>query len=447
MLEHLWDTMVLQTHPCRAAIRRVLEAALRAVMPTSLLSAQVSCADGVLRVANTTYHIQEFNRIILLALGKAALSMAEAWLDLPDMPVPEAGLVVCKHSTTALRAENLIIRQGGHPLPDERSLQAGQAIERLLMGLRPDDLVVCLVSGGGSALVTLPPEGVSLSDLRELTEALFRSGATIAEVNMVRRHLDRLKGGGLAKLAFPAQVLTLILSDVPGNAPEAVASGPTVPDPTTVQDARRVLERYDLHATLPPSLLDSLLETPKPDDEIFTNVRNVVIGSNMDTLQAALRQACLEGFHSFLLRRDVQGEAREVAVDLCRALRRVHAAGEPVPRPACLVAGGETTVTLGDASGRGGRNQEFALAAVRELADLPDVMLIALATDGEDGPTDSAGAVVTGGSARRASALGLDVSDALQRHDSYTFFAALGDGIRIGPTGTNVNDLFLFFAF
>ncbi len=446
--EDVWEIASLRDHPFRGAVERIVVAALRAVEPAVLLPSWVSVVGDELRVANKTYYISKLRKITLIAIGKAALSMTRAWLSVPGMPVPHAGVVIGKHLAAASDLPaSLLVMEGGHPLPDERSLRAGLAIREQLTGLHPDDLVVCLISGGGSALTTLPPPGVTWHHLQILTEALLRSGAAIAEMNVVRRHLDLLKGGGLARLAFPAHVLTLVLSDVPGNSLETIASGPTVPDATTVEEARAVLERYGLLDRLPPALLSALRETPKPGEEIFAKVQNVLIGSNADALRAAWNQARVEGFHTFLLGEQVQGEAREVALAFCRVLRRVHEAGEPVPRPACLLAGGETTVTLGATGGRGGRNQEFALAAVRELANLPQVMLIALATDGEDGPTDSAGAVVTGETAHRARSLGLDPCHALQQHDSYTFFSALGDGIKIGPTGTNVNDLLLFFAF
>lgn len=448
MFDFSLNTTTLTDHPFGVEVGRILGAALRAVHPALLLSSRVLLDGGELRVANKTYPLTSYHKIILIAIGKASLAMTHAWFSLPNMPESQTGIVVTKQAMTVTdKALALSVVEGGHPIPDERSLQAGQRIRELLTGLRADDLVVCLISGGGSALATLPPPGVTLHDVQMMTDALLRCGAAITEINIVRRHLDCLKGGGLARLAFPAQVLTLILSDVLGNSLEAVASGPTAPDPTTKQDALAVLERYGLQKTLPRALLDAFLETPKPGDEVFTRVQNVVIGSNRDALQAALRQAELEGFHSVLLCDDLQGEAREAARALCRALRGVHERDVPVPRPACLIAGGETTVTLGDSKGRGGRNQELALAAVNELAGLPDVLLIALATDGEDGPTDAAGAVVNGKTAQRARDLGLDVDIILQRHDSYAFFTTLGDAIRIGPTGTNVNDLVFLFAF
>ncbi len=439
-------TTTLEHHPWGEAVRRILKTALEAVQPARLLQDQVWVENEVLRIASNTYPLHKHSKKLLLAIGKASLTMAQAWLELPGMPPPDAGLAVVKHITDH-NFSKIPVVEGSHPVPDERSLEAGQRVKDLLSGLSARDLVVCLISGGGSALVVLPSPGVSLADIRSLTEALLRCGATIAEINLVRRHLDLLKGGGLARLAFPARVLTLILSDVPGNSLETVASGMTAPDPTTVQEARAIFEKYRLHQHVPPSVLQGLTETLKPGDPVFARVQNTLIGSNVNARQAAWRQAQAEGFHTCLLEPDLQGEACEAARMLCAVLRRVHTAGVPVPRPACLIAGGETTVTLGKSSGRGGRNQELALAAVNELAGLPNVMLVTLATDGEDGPTDAAGAVVTGETARRANMAGLDPDRMLAYHDSCSFFTALGDAIKIGPTGTNVNDLVLLFAF
>jgi hydroxypyruvate reductase len=274
-------------------------------------------------------------------------------------------------------------------------------------------------------------------------------GARIDEINVLRRRLERIKGGGVVKMANDATIISLILSDVVGNPLEAIASGPTAPDPTDRADALSILTKHGLEDHTPASILHALRispETPKPDDSIFTKVQNIIVGNNQLAAQAALRQAEKEGFHPYLLRMDLQGEAREVALELATFLRQAKRTGNPIPAPACIVSGGETTVTLhGD--GKGGRNTELALASVSELADIPGVVLVTLATDGEDGPTDAAGAVVTGESYCRAARLDLQPGDFLARNDSYSFFAALGDLLKPGPTGTNVNDLTFLFIF
>jgi glycerate 2-kinase len=285
-------------------------------------------------------------------------------------------------------------------------------------------------------------EGLDLDDLQELTDALLRSGATINELNTVRKHWSSFKGGNLARLAAPAAVVTLVLSDVVGDPLDVIASGPTVPDPTTTADAQEILDRYSIWPGRPVPFQ----KTPKPGDAVFERVHHVIVGSNRQAAVAALERARQLGFNGLLLSTYVEGEAREVARVAAALAKGVRSYGDPIPAPACLVWGGETTVTIrGD--GKGGRNQELALAAALALEGWPGVMLVPLATDGTDGPTDAAGALVTGETVARARALGLDPLAALMANDSYTFFDELGDLIRIGPTGTNVNDLlFLLVA-
>ncbi len=416
--------------------------------PGAAVARFVQCEKDELRIANTIYSLDRDRRIFIIAFGKAGLPMAESLAKLLGDRLT-GGVVIPKHAA-GRTLSRLTVMEGGHPIPDERSLAAGRSVIELLSGLRADDLLFCLISGGGSALMAAPVEGVTLSDLQALTSALLTCGASIDEINILRRHLDRLKGGGLARLASPARVVSLILSDVVGNPLEAIASGPTAPDPSTCADALAVLDKYKLHGKVPESVMSTLKsgrETLKPGDAVFRNVDNILVGSNLLAAQVALKQAGAEGFHPYLLRADLQGEACEVAVELCRALRWAWQTGDPAPRPACIVAGGETTVTLSRGSGQGGRNQELALASVTELVNFPDVMLVTLATDGEDGATDAAGAVVSGETFARAYGLGLDSVEYLHRNASYTFFAALDDLLKPGPTGTNVNDLTFMFTF
>jgi hydroxypyruvate reductase len=356
------------------------------------------------------------------------------------------GLVIPKRATPGSYSP-LTILTGGHPIPDERSLEAGKRTIELVSSLGPDDLLICALSGGGSALVTAPVDGLSLVDTQVLTSAMLTCGASIDEINTLRRRMDKIKGGGIAKITNGTTIVSLILSDVVGSALEAIASGPTAPDPTTRAAALSILVKYQLENRIPISILHSLRtypETPKPGDPIFEKVQNVIVGSNLLAAQAALLQAEVDGFQPYLLRTDLQGEARLIAFELTTFLRQASLTGDPIPGPACIVAGGETTVMLAG-NGKGGRNTELALAAVSELADFPGVMLITLATDGEDGPTDAAGAIVTGETFRRAAGLGLHPRPYLERNDSYTFFNALDDLLKPGPTGTNVNDLVFLF--
>ena len=372
-----------------------------------------------------------------LGIGKAAIPMMDALAQRTSL---SGGLAVTKFASGPGRRLYPVI-ESGHPIPDARSLHAGERVLEFVSSLRAEDTLVCLISGGGSALMTLPHEGITLDDIQSMTRALLACGARIDEINTIRRHLDRVKGGGLAR-ATKARVVSLILSDVIGNPLEAIASGPTAPDPTTKADALAILRKYDIAKIVSNSILrtldsGSLLPNSRQQAVELQNVQNIIVGDNRLAARAAAQQAQLEGFHAEILANDLQGEARDVGVMLAGKLRAEISKDE---RPFCLIAGGETTVTL-RGNGKGGRNQELALAAVNELAGLEDAMLISLATDGDDGLTDAAGAVATGESAQRAASLGLEAADYLSQNDSYPFFDALGDLLKTGPSGTNVNDL------
>ena len=407
-------------------IARILSAALDAVDPGA----------AVTRFLNAN-PLPSSPRIFALGLGKAAIPMTRALSHHTNL---NRSLVITKHAS-ALDFGPVSLIESGHPVPDARSLAAGEAALAFVSDLDREDLLVCLISGGGSALMTSPI--IPLEEMQTLTSALLACGARIDEINTLRRHLDRVKGGGLAA-STKARVLSLILSDVVSSPLEAIASGPTAPDPTTREDALEIIRKYEL--SLPSSTLNSLLsspETPKAEDPIFSRVQNVIVGDNALAARTALEQAKQEGFQADYLGSHWQGEAREVGVELARKLRVTTKSRYG---PLCLIAGGETTVTV-RGNGLGGRNQEVALAAVPELNGLENLMLITLATDGEDGPTDAAGAVVTHETLKYAADLGLDYSAYLSRNDSYAFFEALGELLKIGPTGTNVNDLTLLFAF
>jgi len=442
-----FSTHSFRNNPHGPGIQRILAAAVQAVEPGAAVRKFVQRSGKKLRIGNLEYDLEKIKRILLIGIGKAAPAMTIALQDLLGDRVC-AGLIVTKYRPGGYSG-SLTIQEAGHPIPDERSLLAGEQILSLLEGLDASDLVICLISGGGSALVTCPQVGISLEDIQVLTAQLLTCGARIDEINTLRRQLDRIKGGGLALAAAPAQLVSLIMSDVVGNPLEAIASGPTVANPTTRADALNILDKYQLRDKVPESILNILvsnLDKLLPGKADFEKVHNLIVGSNLLAAQAALAQARLEGFNTYLLRTDLQGEAREVAHELCTHLRWAWQRADPVPHPACILAGGETTVSLrGD--GRGGRNLELALSAVTDLADFPDVMLVTLATDGEDGVTDAAGAVVTGDSFARAAELGLQPESYLERNDSYPFFSALDDLLKPGETGTNVNDLTFLFTF
>ena len=411
---------------------RILTAALEAVDPYRAVQRNLPEVKG---------------RVFGLGIGKAAIPMMDALVE--RIPL-SGGLAVTKYAS-GLSRSSYTVMEGGHPVPDTRSIQAGQRVLEFVASLGENDTLVCLISGGGSALVTAPY--VPLEVMQELTSMLLASGARIDEINTLRRELDRIKGGGLVQ-ATKATVISLILSDVIGNPLEAIASGPTVQNPTTREDALQVLDTYFGERTREtPRDRDSLNSVtqwlrgskevdPRKNREDFKAVRNIIIGDNRRASIAAKEQAEKEGIHSEVLMNDLQGEARAQGVILAQRLREEMAKRS---RPFCLIAGGETTVTL-RGNGKGGRNQELALAAVPRLDGLQNAMLISLATDGDDGPTDAAGAVVTGETAQRAVALGLDATGHLSRNDAYPFFNALDDLIRTGPTGTNVNDLVFLCA-
>jgi hydroxypyruvate reductase len=469
-----------EEHRWRQQAVGIMTAALNAVDPEQAVRRHVRREGRWLHVAERRYDLSGFERVFVVGGGKAGSPMAIAVAELLGDRLT-AGVVNVKRGYTAsvrLSAHDearwqvtfgshlssfgsfrlslppaLDIMEAGHPLPDAAGMAGARRIFGLLGGLTERDLVICLISGGGSALLPLPAPGITLDDLQALADVLLRSGATINEFNSVRKHCSQLKGGQLARRAAPATLVCLILSDVVGSPLDTIASGPTVPDPTTFADAYGVLERYAVLEAVPTSVVAFLrrgmagdvVETPKPGAACFQRVQNLIIGDNRMAAGAALAQARALGFQSQILTTYAEGEAREVA-KVCVALaKEMVDSGAPLAPPACLILGGETTVTV-RGEGKGGRNQELALAAAMALDGWERVMIISLATDGTDGPTDAAGAVATGSTLSRAQALGLDAAAHLTNNDSYPFFAALGDLIFTGPTNTNVNDLILVLA-
>jgi hydroxypyruvate reductase len=340
--------------------------------------------------------------------------------------------------------------EAGHPVPDARGEAAARRIRALAEAAGPDDLLLVLVSGGGSALTPAPVPPITLGDKQAMTRLLLAAGANINQLNAVRKHCSLLKGGQLARAAAPARVHALLLSDVIGDPLDVIASGPTAPDASTFADARAILERFDLWTRAPASITDRLErgarglipETPKADDPVFRHVTNTVIGNNALVVDAAAARARELGFTPHVLTRSLEGEAREVAERLVALARRIHDGQGPVAAPACVIAGGETTVTV-QGKGTGGRCQEFGLAAALALEGQDGIVALAAGTDGTDGPTDAAGAVVDGGSARRARERGHDPWERLHANDSNPVLAAIGDLVVTGPTNTNLLDLYL----
>ena len=385
-------------------------------------------------------------RTVVVGAGKAAGAMAAAVEARWPVDAPLSGLVVTRYGhvppaygTASSRIE---VIEAAHPVPDAAGLQAARRIATLVQGLSKDDLVLCLISGGGSALLTLPAEGVSLEDKRAINRALLDSGAAIDEMNCVRKHLSAIKGGRLAALCHPARVVTLLISDVPGDAPAVIASGPTVADPSTCADALAVLRRYaiDVPASVRVGLEQGRFETPKPSDSRFAGHAVHLIATPQQSLEAAAAVARAAGIDAYILSDEMEGESREVGRVHAALARAVARRGTPFARPCVILSGGETTVTVTSKGGRGGRASEFLLGCAIALQAEPGVHALAADTDGIDGVEDNAGAIVTPDTLARAAALGLSPRDHLDRNDAYPFFAALGDLVVTGPTCTNVND-------
>jgi hydroxypyruvate reductase len=377
-------------------------------------------------------------RMIVVGAGKAAAAMARAVET--HVASPLAGLVVTRYGH-AVPCERIEVVEAAHPVPDAAGLDAARRILERCTGLSADDLVLCLISGGGSALLTLPAGGITLDELRALTHALLQSGATISEINCVRKHLSAITGGRLAAAAHPARIVTLAISDVPGDDPSAIASGPTVPDPTTLADARKILAKYRIEPA--PSIRARLAapeaETPKPGDPRLAGAEFRLIASPRASLEAAAAFARQHDIQALSLGDAIEGEAREVATRHAHFVRELCAGLAPVKPPCVVLSGGETTVTV-RGKGRGGRNAEYLLALTVALDGMPGVYALAGDTDGIDGTETNAGAIMSPDSLSRAKALGRDPQKMLDNNDGYGFFEALGDLVVTGPTLTNVND-------
>jgi len=461
-LQDVWAEIV-RGDAARMSLRRdmalIRDAALTAVDPFAAVLRHLHLEGGLLCAGTATLPLtvpaaESPRRVFVLAVGKAAVPMAAAACQVLG-EIPVEGVVVTKYGHVAgyELPSALEVVEAGHPVPDAAGIRGGTAFLHCLNQTTADDVVLLLLSGGGSALLPAPSPGVTLEDLQVTTDHLLRSGANIVDLNTVRKHLSSLKGGQLARMAAPAPVIALVLSDVVGDPMDVIASGPTAPDPTTFAQAWEVVERYALTGVVPKSvsthlqagLREEVPETPKPGDSLFDRVHNVIVGSNALAAQAAVAQAEILGYAGLLLTTFIEGEAREIAKVAVALAKSLKVTGHPVSLPACLVWGGETTVTV-TGQGKGGRNQELALAAALGLEGIAGVALMALATDGTDGPTDAAGAVVDGSTAGRARERGWDLRASLQDNNSYPLLADVGDLLQLGPTGTNVNDLLVLLA-
>jgi len=430
----------------RALALKSLEEALNAADPKQIIWSKVSLKNSTLHVENYSFNLNEFRNVYVIGGGKASGSMAEALEKLLGNRIKD-GIVNVPHNSKS-KTRIVKIHGASHPIPDEKGVEGTRQMLEIAENADEKDLIICLISGGGSSLMPMPRDGVSLADKREITDALLKCGATINEINTVRKHISSFKGGWLAKKAYPATIINLILSDVVGDPLDSIASGPTVPDSTTFTDAINVLKKYNLWEKAPESIRKVLTdgergvipETPKKGDEAFKKVFNIIVGNNRLASQKAKEYLASQGLNTLLLTATLEGEARHVGTMLSAIANEIAKSGNPVAKPAGIIAGGETTVTV-VGKGLGGRNQEIALSAAKKLSEIEGAVIASLSTDGVDGPTDAAGAVVDGKTIAKAHSMGLNPEKFLAENDSYRFFEKLGDLIFTGPTRTNVNDI------
>ena len=426
-------------------------AGVDAVNPINAVKKHLSLKDNQLTVKDIRYDLTEFENIFVIGAGKASAAMAQALEELLGERL-HSGLVNTKYEH-GLPLRKIQLTEASHPVPDEAGFRGAQKIVKLLEKTGKKDLVIFLISGGGSALLPYPAEGLSLEDKQKVTRALLEVGANIHEINTLRKHLSLVKGGRLARFAFPSPLICLILSDVIGDDLDSIASGPTVPDQSTFDDCLHILDKYHVRDRIPPLVVEvmekgargEIEESPKPGDPVFERTQNIIMGSNIQAVEAARNKAHNLGYNTLILSTFIEGETKEVAKVHAAVAKEILSSGNPVGRPACAISGGETTVTI-HGRGLGGRNQEFALAAAIDIAGLRDVVVLSAGTDGTDGPTDAAGAIADGATVERAEKMGMSAELFLRENDSYHFFRSLGDLIITGPTYTNVMDLRLVLA-
>lgn len=425
--------------------KNIFLSAVGAVDPYALIKKKVILEDGVLKIEKGRYSLSEFGSIYVVGGGKAFAPMAKALEEVLQGKIKE-GVGVTKYDHI-LPLKSVKLLEGGHPIPDKGSFNGAKAILELLSTTKEDDLVICLISGGGSALLFAPQKGISLGEVQHLNSLLLACGAKISEINAVRKHISAIKGGRLARMAYPAKLVGLILSDVIGDPLSVIASGPTTYDETTFADALGVIKSYGLEEKIPTVILNHLQrgaageiqETPKDGDEVLKRASNIIIGNNQEALYVARDKASQFGFNTLILSSRIEGEAREVAGVFAAICKEVATSKNPIAPPACILAGGETTVTLrGD--GQGGRNQEFALAAAIEIEGFKNIVILSGGTDGTDGPTEAAGAIVDG---QTLSNISKNPYEFLERSDSFGFFEDSPYHLLTGPTQTNVMDIII----
>jgi hydroxypyruvate reductase len=419
---------------------------LQTAEPAAALKEYCRLENDRLIIGDWVYDLNQYNKLVVIGAGKAAAPMAAALEEILGERINSGVINVKYEHVVELKAVTLI--EAGHPVPDQNGQRGADDILNLANNAKHDDLVICLLSGGGSALLPLPFPGLSLQDKQDTIKVLLSCSATIHEINAIRKHTSVIKGGRLAQAAYPATLVSLILSDVVGDDLDVIASGPTVPDASTFSQCLEIFDKYDIISELPAPVVKhiragvagKISETPKDDDPAFKRTRNLIIGNNMKTIQAARQKADRLGYNVLILSSMIEGETQDVACVHGAIAREIIKTGNPLTPPACILSGGETTVTL-KGSGLGGRNQEFALAAAIDIADSKNIVVLSAGTDGTDGPTDAAGALADTTTMERALKLGLNPHQYLANNDAYHFFKKLGDLFLTGPTNTNVMDL------
>ncbi|MFO7574462.1 MAG: DUF4147 domain-containing protein [Bacteroidales bacterium] len=428
----------------RAAIEVLLKG-IEHVNPVHLISQSVSVAGNLLKINNKTIDLSPIKNIFVIGFGKASASMAASIEQILGSRISGGHIVTKQGHSVPLQYVG--ITEAGHPIPDQAGVAGTAIINSIADSAEKDDLVICLISGGGSALLTDIPDGCSLIDLIKLNDCLLKAGTDIRELNTVRKHLSAVKGGWLAKRAFPAQIVSLILSDVTGDPLDVIASGPTVPDATTYNEALSVLKKYNVESQIPSCLIDILKaglsgkrpETPKSNDPVFRNTFNIIVGNNKMALEAAARTASSMGYDCMIITDQLNSYVIDVSSEIFKTVMEIK--NRPLKRKTCLLYGGETTVKVTADNGLGGRNQHLALLFAGLLKETKGITFLSAGTDGTDGPTDAAGAVVDSMTLKNAAQLNLNMDEYIERFDAYNFFLREGGLIKTGPTLTNVMDI------
>lgn len=438
--------MEKQLTDMRSDALHIFQSGVAAVEPRSAVKKYFTRKGNRIFVMDKKYDLSNIQNIYVIGAGKATAPMAAAVENLLGDQIVE-GVINVKYGHTA-KLEKIRLIEAGHPVPDVQGFQGAKEILNIAEKATQDDLLICLISGGGSALLPLPVDGISLTDKQKNITELLSCGASIHEINTIRKHISKIKGGRLAKAAFPATLVTLVLSDVVGDDMDVIASGPTVPDPSTFDDCIRIIQKYNIEKKIPETVVNYIKEgmnekvdeTPNQADIVFENTQNVIIGNNMEALLAAKKEAKERGYNTMILSSMVKGETRDAALVHTAIAKQILKTGHPIKPPACVLSGGETTVTV-KGTGKGGRNQEFALASIMDISNKNNIVILSGGTDGNDGDTDAAGAIADSDTLTRAEGMGMDPIDFLENNDSYHFFGKMEDLIKTGPTNTNVMDI------